>query len=219
MYINIKISEKAKENIDNLKEDNKFSTFSECINEISRFFKTNNLSPRDIIAVNEKQTLFENHYALLNEFKILKELFKVDFIELKKFIKEDSQSLRKRHGALERDSFIPMGRKIDSIYKKLIDDGIDERNEKLEKKLINDDEKVIDYSDALKKNNELLESRNKTINELQTIVNKQDKTMNEYFQTLKKLNDSIKYEKTLTGNKIFINLSLDEVNDLFKIIP
>jgi len=71
----------------------------------------------------------------------------------------------------------------------------------------------------LKKNNELLESRNKTINELQTIVNKQDKTMNEYFQTLKKLNDSIKYEKTLTGNKIFINLSLDEVNDLFKIIP
>ena len=64
-----------------------------------------------------------------------------------------------------------------------------------------------------------MESRNKTINELQTIVNKQDKTMNEYFQTLKKLNDSIKYEKTLTGNKIFINLSLDEVNDLFKIIP
>lgn len=219
MYINIKISEKAKENIDNLKEDNKFSTFSECINEISRFFKTNNLSPRDIIAVNEKQTLFENHYALLNEFKILKELFKVDFIELKKFIKEDSQSLRKRHGALERDSFIPMGRKIDSIYKKLIDDGIDERNEKLEKKLINDDEKVIDYSDALKKNNELLESRNKTINELQTIVDKQDITMNEYFQTLKKLNDSIKYEKTLTGNKIFINLSLEEVNDLFKLIP
>lgn len=219
MYINIKISEKAKENIDNLKEDNKFSTFSECINEISRFFKTNNLSPRDIIAVNEKQTLFENHYALLNEFKILKELFKVDFIELKKFIKEDSQSLRKRHGALERDSFIPMGRKIDSIYKKLIDDGIDERNEKLEKKLINDDDKVIDYSDALKKNNELLESRNKTINELQTIVDKQDITMNEYFQTLKKLNDSIKYEKTLTGNKIFINLSLEEVNDLFKLIP
>lgn len=219
MYINIKISEKAKENIDNLKEDNKFSTFSECINEISRFFKTNNLSPRDIIAVNEKQTLFENHYALLNEFKILKELFKVDFIELKKFIKEDSQSLRKRYGALERDSFIPMGRKIDSIYKKLIDDGIDERNEKLEKKLINDDEKVIDYSDALKKNNELLESRNKTINELQTIVDKQDITMNEYFQTLKKLNDSIKYEKTLTGNKIFINLSLEEVNDLFKLIP
>lgn len=219
MYINIKISEKAKENIDNLKEDNKFSTFSECINEISRFFKTNNLSPRDIIAVNEKQTLFENHYALLNEFKILKELFKVDFIELKKFIKEDSQSLRKRHGALERDSFIPMGRKIDSIYKKLIDDGIEERNEKLEKKLINDDEKGIDYSNALKKNNELLESRNKTINELQTIVDKQDITMNEYFQTLKKLNDSIKYEKTLTGNKIFINLSLEEVNDLFKLIP
>lgn len=219
MYINIKISEKAKENINNLKEDNKFSTFSECINEISRFFKINNLSPRDIIAVNEKQTLFENHYALLNEFKILKELFKVDFIDLKKFIKEDSQSLRKRHGALERDSFIPMGRKIDEIYKLSIDNSINLRNEKLENTLINDDEKVIDYSDALKKNNELLVSRNKTINELQTIVDKQDITINEYFQTLKKLNDSIKYEKSLTGNKIFINLSLDEVNDLFKIIP
>lgn len=208
MAINVKISETAKESLDWLKSNYQFNNFSDCITTIASFFKNNNVSPRDSISNNFTVSLFET-----------KSEIKTDIVDLKKFIKEDSQSMRKRHGAIERDYFMAMNRKIDSIYKKLIDDGIDERNEKLEKKLINDDEKVIDYSDALKKNNELLESRNKTINELQTIVNKQDKTMNEYFQTLKKLNDSIKYEKTLTGNKIFINLSLDEVNDLFKIIP
>ena len=208
MNKSIKVDLATYEAVEDVKTTFSFKSFSECIHSMSVFFKNNNVSPRDSISNNFTVSLFET-----------KSEIKTDIVDLKKFIKEDSQSMRKRHGAIERDYFIAMNRKIDSIYKKLIDDGIDERNEKLEKKLINDDEKVIDYSDALKKNNELLESRNKTINELQTIVNKQDKTMNEYFQTLKKLNDSIKYEKTLTGNKIFINLSLEEVNDLFKLIP
>ena len=204
----LKITEDAHEGLDWLKDLLNVPSYSLCILESVRFFKNNNVSPRDSI-----NNTFTN-YLIETKSEI-----KTDIVDLKKFIKEDSQSMRKRHGAIERDYFMAMNRKIDSIYKKLIDDGIEERNEKLESKLISDDEKVIDYSDALKKNNELLESRNKTINELQTIVDKQDRTMNEYFQTLKKLNDSIKYEKSLTGNKIFINLSLDEVNDLFKIIP
>lgn len=208
MYKSMKVNSLSKDGLDWLIEQYRFTTYSDCITTIVSFFKNNNVSPRDSISNNFTVSLFET-----------KSEIKTDIVDLKKFIKEDSQSMRKRHGAIERDYFMAMNRKIDSIYKKLIDDGIDERNEKLEKKLINDDEKVIDYSDALKKNNELLESRNKTINELQTIVDKQDITMNEYFQTLKKLNDSIKYEKTLTGNKIFINLSLEEVNDLFKLIP
>lgn len=208
MLENLKITTESKKGLEWLKEAYSFTTYSVAIDTVVQFFKNNNVSPRDSISNNIANFLFET-----------KSEIKTDIVDLKKFIKEDSQSMRKRHGAIERDYFMAMNRKIDSIYKKLIDDGIDERNEKLEKKLINDDDKVIDYSDALKKNNELLESRNKTINELQTIVDKQDRTMNEYFQTLKKLNDSIKYEKTLTGNKIFINLSLEEVNDLFKLIP
>lgn len=204
----IRVTEVSKKSLDWLIDQYSFTTYNDCITTIAVFFQNNNVNPRDSISNNFSISLSEAKYEI-----------KTDIVDLKKFIKEDSQSIRKRHGAIERDYFIAMNRKIDSIYKKLIDDSIEERNEILEKKIINKEDDAIDYSDALKKNNELLESRNKTINELQTIVDKQDRTMNEYFQTLKKLNDSIKYEKTLTGNKIFINLSLEEVNDLFKLIP
>lgn len=204
----IRVTEVSKKSLDWLIDQYSFTTYNDCITTIAVFFQNNNVNPRDSISNNFSISLSEAKYEI-----------KTDIVDLKKFIKEDSQSIRKRHGAIERDYFIAMNRKIDSIYKKLIDDSIEERNEILEKKIINKEDDAIDYSDALKKNNELLESRNKTINELQTIVDKQDITMNEYFQTLKKLNDSIKYEKTLTGNKIFINLSLEEVNDLFKLIP
>jgi valyl-tRNA synthetase len=133
MRKDIRISIEAKNKFDVLNTKENFSTASECILQICNFFEENNLSPKDKIGV-----------KTANSFNELEKILKVELMLLKEFIKTDSQSLRKRHGAIEKEYFIPLNRKISEIDSKLSTTENNKKEQHIELKKISIKEKELD---------------------------------------------------------------------------
>ena len=195
--MNIRIGEDAKNGLDRLKKAGGYSTLTSCLEDIVRFFERNKITPRDKINQELNEQLFRNS---VNERKSLE--------ELKEFIKADSLSLRKRFGAIERDYFKNFAEKIDAVYSivnKIPDDEISG--------YFRDVDGLFDSrSNMLTKLNEELEKsqlKNRLLEE---------KTQ-EYHRCLEAINKAVKLEKTTAGDKIFINLSKKEAENLFYLIP
>lgn len=188
--MNIRIGENAKNGLDRLKKTGRYSTLTSCLEDIVRFFERNQITPRDLI----NQEL--NHHLYQNRLKEKKEIE-----ELKEFIKKDSQSLRKRFGAIERDYFKKFENKIDAVY-----DIVHK---------IPDEEAEAYFRDI----NGLFDSRNHMISELNKELEDSQKKINEYHRCLKALNKSVRLYKSQEGTKIVLNISKEETEKLFYLIP
>ena len=203
MAINIKITETAKESLDWLKSNYQFNNFSDCINTVGTFFKSNYVSPRD----NVSTSFSENLSGVKNEI-----------VKLKKFIDKDSQSLRKRHGAIERDYFIGMNRKLDAVFKILVKDSVEKNNTILEKEVVS-----FETSGNENNNDNLIIKLKKEITEysdqlqnFSTIVNTQENVFKEYKNQFNVIKKNIIYEKNTFGKtKVVIELTQEEVENIF----
>jgi len=211
---NMKVSELAKENFDSLKDRFDFPSSSECIIAVYNFFKNNNVSPREILSNNYSSLLFD-----------MKKEIKEEFADLKKYMQSDSQSLRKRHGAIERDYFISFSRKLNDIHDVVIEKNNDSIISKIEDNIYNDnnkyesernneiDTKVDDASINFQKT---LENKNKTIKEYEEIIAKQDIDFKKYSKALNQIKNNISFEKSSFGkSKVIITLEEDEVHNIF----
>ncbi|KVV13408.1 BfmA/BtgA family mobilization protein [Flavobacterium sp. TAB 87] len=180
MRKDIRISVEAKNKFDELNTKQKFTTASECIIQICNFFEENNLSPKDKIGV-----------KTANSFNELEKILKVELMLLKEFIKTDSQSLRKRHGAIEKEYFIPINRKISEIDLKL------SSKEKSKKEEIDVYEK--------------LNLKQKEIDELK-------KNLQETSRILKRISENLSIENLQGKNYPIINLEEYELENIVNYI-
>lgn len=204
----IRVSLEAKNKLERTKKQNNFKTFSDCIETMCEFFNTNSVSPKDKI-LNQVQYDFANIKNLINHGSV----------NLQKFISDDSQSLRKRHGAIERDYFVPMSMKIEKLYDHFI--GATERKKQTETIEKEFEFEIIEkkYKANINDQQRIIDDLNLHVKKRDLLIEKRDDTLAEYFKIIKTLNENVKYEKTISGKKVFINLPIDRINELFKIIP
>ncbi|SHH86817.1 hypothetical protein SAMN05444481_13620 [Flavobacterium frigidimaris] len=213
MAVNVKISETAKESLDWLKTNYQFNNFSDCINTIGTFFKSNYVSPRETISNNYSESLAG---------------VKSEIVDLRKFISDDSQSLRKRFGAIERDYYILTNRKIDAVYKILLESSIDKTNSDIAENILNNDS-VVSTSDTINpvnNNDDIVLKLKREIAEYDTqiksyssIVDSQENTFKEYKKVLNNLKKNIGYEKNTFGKtKVVIDLEKEEVEAMFNLL-
>lgn len=210
MAINIKLSETAKESLDWLKTNYQFNNFSDCINTIGTFFKANYVSPRETISNNYSESLAG---------------VKTEIVDLRKFISDDSQSLRKRFGAIERDYYIITNRKLDAVYKILLDNSIDKSNANLVDTILKNDTNVSIPNETItvNQNEDSVLKLKKEIKELDEqvtsysrIVDSQENTFKEYKRVLNNIKKNIIPEKTPFGKtKLLIDLTQEEIEELF----
>lgn len=213
MAVNVKISETAKESLDWLKTNYQFNNFSDCINTIGTFFKSNYVSPRETISNNYSESLAG---------------VRTEIVDLRKFISDDSQSLRKRFGAIERDYYIATNRKVDAIYKILIEGSIDKSNAVIAENILNNDSvvSVSDNINPVSNNDDIISKLKKEISEYDTqiksyssIVDSQENTFKEYKKVLNNLKKNIGYEKNTFGKtKVVIDLEKEEVEAMFNLL-
>lgn len=213
MAVNVKISETAKESLDWLKINYQFNNFSDCINTIGTFFKSNYVSPRETISNNYSESLAG---------------VKSEIVDLRKFISDDSQSLRKRFGAIERDYYISTNRKIDAVYKILIEGSIDKSNAVIAENILKNDSNisVSDDTNTISNNDEIVAKLKREIIEYDTqiksyssIVDSQENTFKEYKKAFNNLKKNIGYEKNTFGKtKVIIDLSQEEVEAMFNLL-
>ncbi|OXA65332.1 hypothetical protein B0A67_24505 [Flavobacterium aquidurense] len=213
MAVNVKISETAKESLDWLKTNYQFNNFSDCINTIGTFFKSNYVSPRETISNNYSESLAG---------------VKSEIVDLRKFISDDSQSLRKRFGAIERDYYILTNRKIDAVYKILLESSIDKTNSDIAENILNNDS-VVSTSDTINpvnNNDDIVLKLKREIAEYDTqiksyssIVDSQENTFKEYKKVLNNLKKNLGYEKNTFGKtKVVIDLEKEEVEAMFNLL-
>jgi hypothetical protein len=213
MAVNVKISETAKESLDWLKTNYQFNNFSDCINTIGTFFKSNYVSPRETISNNYSESLAG---------------VKTEIVDLRKFISDDSQSLRKRFGAIERDYYISTNRKVDAIYKILIEGFINKSNSVIAEKILNNDSSipVLENENSINNNDEIVAKLkreildyDKQIKNYSSIVDSQENTFKEYKKAFNNLKKNVSYEKNTFGKtKVIIDLSQEEVEAMFNLL-
>jgi hypothetical protein len=179
MRKDIRISVEAKTKFDVLNSKEKFSTSSECIIQICNFFEENNLSPKDKIGV-----------KTANSFNELEKTIKVEFMLIKEFIKSDSQSLRRRHGAIEREYFLPINRKVSTIDSKL--------------------NTLEDHKIATLKYTEQLNFKQNEIQELQ-------KTLKKVTVCLQQITDNLSIEQLQGKSYAVVNLKEYQLENIIKV--
>ncbi|MDI5899450.1 BfmA/BtgA family mobilization protein [Flavobacterium yafengii] len=195
--MNIRIGEKAKNGLDRLKKAGRYTTLTSCLEDIVWFFERNKITPRDRINQELNEQLFRNSISERRSFE-----------ELKEFIKADSLSLRKRFGAIERDYFKNFAEKIDAVYSivnKIPDDELSGYFRDVDGLFDSRNNMLIKLNEELEKS----QLKNRSLEE---------KTQ-EYHRCLEAINKAVRLERTTVGNKIFIDLSKEEAEKLFYLIP
>lgn len=210
MAINIKLSETAKESLDWLKTNYQFNNFSDCINTIGTFFKSNYVSPRETISNNYSESLAG---------------VKTEIIDLRKFISDDSQSLRKRFGAIERDYYISTNRKLDAVYKILLENFIGKSNSILAENILNKEDlnsvlketnTVIQTDEPVLKFKKEIQEYEEQVKNYSRIVDSQELTFKEYKKLFNNLKKNVVYEKNAFGkSKVIIDLAQEDVEEIF----
>jgi predicted transcriptional regulator len=203
--INIRISEDAKFALDNLKNNFGYSTFNQTIKEIYIFFQKNKITPND--------TLDSNFFSVLS---MLKENLLTEILDIKKFVKSDSQSMRRLLRALEKDHLVKLSTKIHFLT-----DEARERNEKIKiENTFKKPEVKIENEQLLKKHVpelSILESQQKRIQYMDKTISQQDVNIEIYQKKFKKIFDHYKIEKNTFGKeKIVIEMDREDFEQLFK---
>jgi hypothetical protein len=202
----VTLSAEAKISLDRLKKEYSFSSYNNCIVRIDAFFKDNNLSPKDKVSNNASDVIE----------KKTKEL-KGDIQDLKKYIAADSQSLRKRYGALERDYFKTFDRKIETIYQKIIIEN------SLKKERINEQDITTPQvsnldNNSTQKDKIKIKQQFDSINNYQKMIDTLEKTQRNDRHIISKIKENISYERSTFGKtKTILNFSQEELEKLFNI--
>jgi hypothetical protein len=199
MYKMVRLTQEAKELLDSLIVEQKFKNISEGIISVAWFFRNNKVSSRDILGSNPNREIKE------------------DIQNLKKYIATDSQSLRKRYGALERDYFKTFDRKIETIYQKIIIEN------SLKKERINEQDITTSQVSNLDNNSSQkdkikIKQQSDSLNNYQKIVNTQERTQRNERHIISKIKENISYERSTFGKtKTILNFSQEELEKLFNI--
>ena len=90
----------TKHKLDTLKQKYDYKNFDDCISSLCSFIEKNNLNPRAIYA-EEDNAIFRSDIRMY-------------FEDLRKYLRDDSQSLRKFLGALEKTYLKPLINKIEN---------------------------------------------------------------------------------------------------------
>lgn len=206
MNITMKFSELAKSEFDYLKKHYCYKTYSDCIVGISYFFKENHISPREKINNSFITSVLETKLELKSEFK-------KEFEDLKKFIREDSQSLRKRHGSIEKSYLLPMEKRVSEIHEYITEKSIEKRN-LLKEKESKQPEKKEDLN-QIKKLELNIKSKEFKVKELEYLLTNKDEIIEKYKTILRSIKEKISVEKSLIGKeKLMIEMSKEEFEKL-----
>jgi len=202
MKINIRLSDQGKDSLDYLKQEHSFRSYNECLISIKHFFKEHHLSPREKLSTSFITSVLESKIELKSELKR-------EFEELKKFIREDSQSLRKRHGAIEKSYLLPIEKKVSNIDEYVTKKELENRNLQFSK------------SDELDTKNEIIilektiGEREKSIEENCKKIEKLESKIDQYKNTIRQIYDHYILEKSTFGkDKIYIEMSKEEFEKL-----
>ncbi|MEB3412001.1 hypothetical protein, partial [Flavobacterium psychrophilum] len=122
----------------------------------------------------------------------------------------------------ELDYLKPINVKLFDVHKNSIDDFNDKNNSKVISNIIGNSAIETSNLQNIEENKKLNETIIKQENaikfwkEQNEILEKEKK---EYHRCMEKLNRNMKVEKTLMGKKPYINLSVEETEKLFYLIP
>lgn len=203
----IKINTNAKEKLDQIKKNERFSTFGIAIETMCSFFEVNKISPKDGINQNFQNSIFNVEKSV-----------KMGLSELKKQYNKDSQSMRKLMRAIEKDHMISTSRKISFLY--------DIQKEKTVQKAVeNSIDSILDSSknDNTKDNEievlkDVIEEKNLEINRLNHLENSDTNLVSQLEDKLNTIFQRYELEKSAFGKeKIVIDMDRKDFEALFGI--
>lgn len=207
----LKITEDAHEGLDWLKELLNVPSYSLCIFESVRFFKENNISPRETISNNYSQSLFN--------FK--KELF-LRLEEIEKKENDNTERVIKINRRIEEDSIKPIRKNVFEIHSIAMDYYNSKSNDNLVKNSLEVENKISNETlnlDKIKELEKVIYEQDNNLKKTNAIIDEQDKKLKEYHRCLKILNEKVGFVDGLTGRKVYIDLPFAEVQNLFHLIP
>ena len=201
--VNMRVNKDAKDSLKELKETVGYSTYSYTIKEMCSFFFRNKITPKD--------TLDSNFFSVLS---MLKETLLKEIIDIKKFVKTDSQSMRKLLRALERDHLVSLSTKVSFLT-----DQERERNLKsLAENTFNVSAEINKITKEKQKSEEILfiEEQAQAISALDKNLLKQDLIIHKYETNFKKILNFYKIEKNTFGKqKVVIEMEREAFEELF----
>ena len=201
--VNMRVNKDAKDSLKELKETVGYSTYSSTLKEMCNFFFRNKITPKD--------TLDSNFFSVLS---MLKETLLKEIIDIKKFVKTDSQSMRKLLRALERDHLVSLSTKVSFLT-----DQERERNLKsLAENTFNVSAEINKITKEKQKSEEILfiEEQAQAISALDKNLLKQDLIIHKYEINFKKILNLYKIEKNTFGKqKVVIDMEREAFEELF----
>lgn len=207
MLKSIKVDLAAYTTIEEIKSQYSFKTFSDCLHTMSNFFKSNNISPRDNISNSYSESIFN----LKNEL-----LLKLDHLQASEH--KNTERIIKMNRAVEESLLKPVSRKVNDIHLSILKDFNTEKNSVfVEKKNPEKEDQKLELK--IQDLKTIISEQEKSILEYRELLEKEEAMAKEYFRCMKTLNQNMKVQNSTFGKKIFINLPVEEAEELFYLIP
>lgn len=201
MNKSLKIDILAYNSLDKIKSDEAFKSFSDCVLSMCNFFKHNKISPRELLNDNFSQTLLDFKNEILINFKNLNDNNN-----------NNTERVIKIERRFEIDYFKPMNIKLIDIHKSSTQIHNDNSNEKKFEDLKDNSKELLELK------NQLINSE-KELNKKIELINIIEKNNKEYHRCLETLNKSMKVELVGNTKRPYIDLPVDEAEELFYLIP
>ncbi len=187
--INVYVS--TKEQIDKIKEENFYKNMDDCISSICKFIIVNKLNPRTIYA-EEDNAIFRSDLRMY-------------FEDLRRFLDNRDQSMRKFWGAMEKSYFKPLLSNLDIKNTIEANDLVPPNapNNVLKSEPLDSEKNTADIQELRQLNSKIdnLKKANKEINDLYDI----------YKEKLNYLINNVKITSSMTGKDyVEINMSKEE---------
>lgn len=215
----MRISSISKEKLEQIKNKERFSTFSSAIETMCAFFEKNNISPKEGVIQSYQNSVFE-----------VKNSVNMGLFELKKQYNQDSQSMRKLLRSIERDYMISATKKISFLYEKEKEKAVKSNNEIEFSALIKNTKNTIENggeipSVILKKKEDEIQilksiilDKNEQINTLNNYQDSAQINSHKYEETMKVIFDKYRIQKSTLGKeKIIIDMNKDDFEKLFMV--
>lgn len=207
MLKSIKVDLAAYSTIEEIKTNYSFKTFSDCLHTMSNFFKSNNISPRDNITNSYSESIFN----LKNEL-----LLKLDHLQASEH--KNTERIIKMNRAVEETILKPVGKKINDIHYSTVKDYNAQKNSEVLSKSGTENQKAA-LELKIKNLRDIISEQEKSILEYQSLLEKEEAKSKEFFRCMKTLNQNMKVQNSTFGKKVFINLPVEEAEQLFYLIP
>lgn len=196
--INVYVS--TKEQIDKIKEEHLYKNMDDCISSICKFIIVNKLNPRTIYA-EEDNAIFRSDLRMY-------------FEDLRRFLDNRDQSMRKFWGAMEKSYFKPL------LSNVAIKNTIEENNltpPDTPQSVLKGSPMVTEKNTA---DNQEVKQLNKRINDLNKAYEEINNLYDTYKEKLSFLINSVNLTKTMTGTEyVRIDMTHEEWNKFKKSIP